>query len=345
MILTPQEIKQQTRALWKECFHDSEEFMDIYFEEKYTDQQNITVREDGKVIGAMQVIPYPMTFHRLMIFTGYVSGLCVSPEHRKRGVASQLLRQAHRELYRQGAALSFVIPADEGLRHFYEKPEHGAYWTATYRKEVEMEDKGEDDPHVEIQQPDEWPMELYVFFRRYSGFDFMLHHSENDFFAALDDCDNDNGYVLVARRKRRIVGLCLAVPEADGRVFMRSLLVTHQEVKDLFVRQLKQLAGVDHIYARVPSPGAVNGATPFAMARVINVKHFLSAVVKAYPDFEIHIGVDGDLDVPENNGFYLVGKGKVQLTDQRPDSIVTPGGLAAMFLGAHPTLIEMMLNE
>ena len=62
MILTPQEIKQQTRALWKECFHDSEEFMDIYFEEKYTDQQNITVREDGKVIGAMQVIPYPMTF-------------------------------------------------------------------------------------------------------------------------------------------------------------------------------------------------------------------------------------------------------------------------------------------
>ena len=103
MILTPQEIKQQTRALWKECFHDSEEFMDIYFEEKYTDQQNITVREDGKVIGAMQVIPYPMTFHRLMIFTGYVSGLCVSPEHRKRGVASQLLRQAHRELYRQGA--------------------------------------------------------------------------------------------------------------------------------------------------------------------------------------------------------------------------------------------------
>ena len=50
MILTPQEIKQQTRALWKECFHDSEAFMDIYFEEKYTDQQNITVREDGKVI-------------------------------------------------------------------------------------------------------------------------------------------------------------------------------------------------------------------------------------------------------------------------------------------------------
>ena len=133
MILTPQEIKQQTRALWKECFHDSEAFMDIYFEEKYADQQNITIRENGKVIGAMQVIPYPMTFHRLMIFTGYVSGLCVSPEHRKRGVASQLLRQAHRELYRQGAALSFVIPADEGLRHFYEKPEHGAYWTATYR--------------------------------------------------------------------------------------------------------------------------------------------------------------------------------------------------------------------
>ena len=208
-----------------------------------------------------------------------------------------------------------------------------------------MEDKGEDDPHVEIQQPDEWPMELYVFFRRYSGFDFMLHPSENDFFAALADYDNDNGYVLVARRKRRIVGLCLAVRSRWPRFHAQSARDASGSEEDLFVRQLKQLAGVDHIYARVPSPGAMNGATPFAMARVINVKHFLSAVVKAYPDFEIHIGVDGDLDVPENNGFYLVGKGKVQLTDQRPDSIVTPGGLAAMFLGAHPTLIEMMLNE
>ena len=256
-----------------------------------------------------------------------------------------MLRRAHRELYRQSGALSFVIPADDSLRHFYEKPEHGAYWTATYRKEIEITDNGAEDGRVEIQQPEEWPTELYVFFRRHSGFDFMLHPSENDFFAALADCDNDGGYVLVARRKRRVVGLCLAVPEADGRVFMRSLLVIHPEEKDLFVRRLKELTGAEHIYARVPSPGAVKGAQPFAMARVINVKLFLSAVVKAYPDFQIHIGVDGDLDVPENNGFYVVENGRVNLTDQRPDTIVTPGGLAAMFLGAHPTLVEMMLNE
>ena len=73
---------------------------------------------------------------------------------------------------------------------------HSRRLAMAHEHEVEMEDKGEDDPHVEIQQPDEWPMELYVFFRRYSGFDFMLHPSENDFFAALAGCDNDNGYVL-----------------------------------------------------------------------------------------------------------------------------------------------------
>lgn len=345
MLLTPQEIKQQTRALWTECFNHSDTFTDIYFDEKYADEQNFTIREDGKVVGATQVIPYPMTFHKLMLFTGYVSGLCVSPSRRKNGIASKLLRNVHRELYKQSAALSFVIPLNEEQRHYFEKPEHGAYWTSTFRKEVEIEDKGADDSHVEILQPDEWPMELYVFFRRYSAFDFMLHPSENDFFAALETCDAQGGYVLVARRKRRVVGLCLAAKESDGRVFMRSLLVIHQEEKDLFVRRLKELTGAEHIFARVPSPGALNGAMPYAMSRVINVKLFLSAVLKAYPDFQIHIGVDGDLDVPENNGYYIIENGRLRQTDQRPDTIVTPGGLATMFLGAHPTMVEMMLDE
>ena len=36
MLLTPNEIKEQTRDLWRICFDDSEEFMDIYFQDKYT---------------------------------------------------------------------------------------------------------------------------------------------------------------------------------------------------------------------------------------------------------------------------------------------------------------------
>lgn len=345
MLLTPDERKAQTRQLWRTCFDDSEDFLDIYFEEKYTDERNLTLQPNGAVAAALQLLPYRMTFYGRGLHAGYISGLAVQPEERDKGLAAKLLRQAHQELYKQGGVFSFLIPSSDELRHFYERPEHGAYWTSTFRQEVELTIDEATDDRVEVTQPDEWGTDLYVFYHTYAAFDFMLHPSEQDFFAAVETCDLDGGYVLVARRKRRIVGLCLAAPEADGRLVVRSLLVMNNGVKAAFIARLKALAGVDKVYVRVPSPGGAKTARPYAMARVINVERLLRTVLRVHPDFQLHIGVDGDLDIPTNNGFYLLRDGQLTITDLRPDTIVTPGGLAAMFLGAQPTYVEMMLDE
>ena len=63
MLYSPEEIKQQTRELWRTCFNHSEEFMDIYFDEKYTDEANLTIRHDGRVVAATQLLPYRFTFY------------------------------------------------------------------------------------------------------------------------------------------------------------------------------------------------------------------------------------------------------------------------------------------
>lgn len=345
MLLTKDERKEQTRQLWRTCFNDSEDFQDIYFEEKYADAHNLTLQPNGTVVAAMQLLPYRMTFYGNVLHAGYISGLAVHPDERGKGMAARLLRQAHQELARQGGVFSFLIPGDDELRHFYERPEHGAYWTSTFRQEVELVAEDPVDDRLIVTQPDEWGTDLYVFYRSNTAFDFMLHPAEQDFFAAVETCDLEGGYVLVARRHHRIMGICLAVPEADGRLVVRSLLVVNNSVKSAFVRHLKQLAGVDKVFARVPSPGGLKAAVPYAMARVVNVERLFNAVLRAYPDFQLHIGVDGDLDVPSNNGFYLLENGRVNITDQRPDTIVTPGGLAAMFLGSQPMYVEMMLDE
>ena len=346
MLLTKEEIKQQTRDLWKKCFQDSDEFLDMYFEEKYSDEANITLQPEGEVVGALQSLAYRMTFYGAIVPAYYLSGLSVSESYRKRGMASALLHEAHRRMYQQGGILSFLVPGDEQLQHFYEQPHHGAYWTAVYRKLEEVTQSGPVDEKIEISQPDDWGQDLYVFFRRNtSNMPFMLHPSENDFFAALADCDLEGGMVLVARRKHRLLGVCLAVVEKDGKCVLRSLLSTDERVKDCFIHYLKEKTGVTQVYARVAVAGSTPGAIPYAMARVINVEKFLRTVVSVYPDFELHIGVGEDLDIPENNGYYMVKDGKVVITDEKPESIVTPGGLAAMFLAAHPLIFEMMLDE
>ena len=50
-----EEMKAQVRDLWRLCFPaDSEEFVDLYFRMRYTEQINSAVVEDGKVIAALQ---------------------------------------------------------------------------------------------------------------------------------------------------------------------------------------------------------------------------------------------------------------------------------------------------
>lgn len=347
MLLTPEEIKQETRGLWRECFHDSEDFMDIYFTEKYAPEHNLTIRQEGRVVAAVQLLPYRMTFYGTVLHVGYVSGLATLPASRGKGYATNLLHEAHRRLYDHGGALSFLVPGDEELRKFYENPARGAYWTAVYRKELPLDishDGAAD--KIEVSRPDEWPEELYVFYHRMTAeLPFMVHPAENDFFAALEDVDLRDGYVLVARRKRRIVGFCLAVQEADGRVYVRTLAITETAARAAFVQYLCRACGVGEVYRRFCLPGSVKGVRPYAMARVVNVPRFLSAVASRNPGFQLHIGVDGDLHIPENNGWYLIRDGRVRLTDLKPGNIVTPGGLAAMFMAAQPMVLDMLLDE
>ena len=70
--------KDEVKALWKLCFTDSDEFTDLYFDLRYKDDINMAVREEGKIISALQMISYPMTFCGETIATSYVFR-CVHP--------------------------------------------------------------------------------------------------------------------------------------------------------------------------------------------------------------------------------------------------------------------------
>jgi len=55
-------IKEQVKALWKICFDDSEEFVEMYFRLRYKTEVNVAIQSGDEVISALQMLPYPMTF-------------------------------------------------------------------------------------------------------------------------------------------------------------------------------------------------------------------------------------------------------------------------------------------
>ena len=66
-------IKEQVKALWKLCFEDSEEFVEMYFKLRYKNEVNVAIQSGDEVISALQMLPYPMTFCGEMVQTSYIS--------------------------------------------------------------------------------------------------------------------------------------------------------------------------------------------------------------------------------------------------------------------------------
>lgn len=347
MLLTEEEIKQQTRALWRTCLNSTEEFLDIYFSEKYKSGHNFTIRRDGRVVSALQVCPYRFTYYGAVQHAACLAGLATLPEYRRRGFASQLLSEAHRKMYRQDTTVSFLIPQDKDSFHFYEAPERGGYRTCIWRQTAPI-DTSEDGAfdHITVTQPDDWGHDLYVVYNRMSAdIPFMLHPSEDDFFAALEAADLQDGYVLAAHMRGRLVGVCVAVKEADGRVFIRSFGLCYREVRAAFVSYLCRVAGVDTVYRRYCTTADAEGAEPYAMARIVDVQRFLERVASKDKSAHFHIRINGDAHLPENNGNYYVEKGKVYITPAESNAVMTPGELAETFIGRTPIVMDLLLNE
>ena len=117
MLLSPENIQQQTRALWESSFPEvSSERLDLYFQRRYADERNVTVRHDGKVRAAVQVLPFKFLFGGKGVSVGHLNGLCAESGADQGKLEAQVVRQALRKMYDEGQMLSFLLPHDEKQR-------------------------------------------------------------------------------------------------------------------------------------------------------------------------------------------------------------------------------------
>ena len=103
--------KQQIVNLWRTCFGDSEAFISLYFDRVYKDENAMTIEKDGKIVSALQIVPYTMTYLGTEISVAYISGVCTAPEERGQGLMRQLLQETFEEMERREVAISALIPS------------------------------------------------------------------------------------------------------------------------------------------------------------------------------------------------------------------------------------------
>lgn len=105
----------QVRALWKECFHDTEAYMDFYFSWKTRDNVIYGLYDEDKLISMVHLNPYQLSVNGDKIDSYYIVGVATDALYRKRGLMRKLLIAAMQQMYNQKVPFTYLMPAKEEI--------------------------------------------------------------------------------------------------------------------------------------------------------------------------------------------------------------------------------------
>lgn len=113
------ELKRNMMELWKNTFHDSDDYISLVFD-NYYDPDFIEFHIEGeKLIAAMLAIPYEFGNLENKVRAVYLCGLATIPEYQDRGIMSAMIERICQRMSEKGYAFVFLIPANSGLRKYY----------------------------------------------------------------------------------------------------------------------------------------------------------------------------------------------------------------------------------
>lgn len=338
-------MKQQVKNLWKLCFNDSEEFIDMYFRLRYSKDVNIAIQSGEEVIAAMQMLPYPMTYGGGEINTSYVSGACTHPDYRGRGVMHELLSQAFTKMLVNNVAVSTLIPAEPWLFDYYARNGYAAvfnYVTKTFTATGTEEADGA----LILEPTTEYKEEVYEYLnRKLRERTCCIQHTEKDFRVILSDLQLAQGSIYTLNNRGRIVALAVAYPTDNSQWYIGEIVSDTEGMRSLLLQRICRKLEVASLEILTPPVGNEAGR-PLGMARIINAKTMLHLYAAAHPEMEANIYLT-DEQVSANNGYYYLSGGKCMNSAKRlPGShlALTIGELTEKIFAASSPYMSLMLN-
>lgn len=347
-------MKEETRELWKLCFGDSDDFLDLYFSRKYRDEINSCIVRDGRIVSALQRIPYVMNFMGDVIYSSYISGACTHPDFRSQGLMRELLAQAHRRMYSDGAGLAMLIPAEESLKEYYARSGYAVCFARgrkTWDKSRESQDRkssGDWSFHTVdlLKFPDE---EIVRFVADKLGkLDVCIMHDADDLYTIMRDLDLSGGQMWCVRnRAGEVTALALCIKKEE-ELEVKELLYDDKRVEEETVDYLLNYYDAERMICTVAPD---EGKTVFmGMARIINVFDVLG-IYAVHTGGNLLVEVCGDDVITENNGLYQIGNGhciktgRPRISENQEENIVRLdiGQLPAfLFKGTKPYMNLML---
>lgn len=347
-------MREKVKKLWRLCFNDSEEFIDMYFRLRYNSEINVAIESGDEVIAALQMLPYPMTFCETNVSTSYISGACTHPEYRNRGVMRELLSQAFGRMYRNDVAFSTLIPAEPWLFGYYA---HMGYTPAFRygRRTFQLHSNALGDILPGASPGTDWNFQVYTDYdeevyrylnRKMYERPCCLQHTDADFRVILADLNLSDGRIFTLSDELGIAALAIAYPgEKPSTQSIGELVSDTPEAERLLLSHICREMHTETVDIIIP-PVKDQPSSSLGMIRIIRPKLALQLYASIYPEVEMNLDLVDD-QLSANNGYYYLNKGKCMYSHRRLPGVherLTIGQLAEKIFASERPYMSLMLN-
>lgn len=262
------DTRKELKTLWKTCFGDSDEFVNLFFQKIYKPENCLYIAENGAIISAVYMLPYTMTWYGNVLPVGYIYAAATHPDYRNRGVMRKLLEQAFWKMKERGDFLTVLIPAEPWLFGYYEKSGYVAsfsYSTETFRYTEHVDGTS----ILQITTFLHYPIEqVYSYFnRKMQERNLCMQHYFDDFKMLAGYLKEDRSEIFTIGSKTEICGLAF-VREENGNPVVKELLSDNDIIRKQMLLHICKTYGKEEIVLELPASGR-NRKTR-GMAQIVN---------------------------------------------------------------------------
>lgn len=260
--------KQQIINLWQSVFDDTPEFIRLFFDRIYSDENALSFEKDGQVVSALHMLPYSMTYLGKEVPVSYIYGACTLESERGKGYMAELLERAFDLMRERGIAFTVLIPAESWLFNYYHRFGYAVcfnYSVETYEREIlpaytsTQVITGAKDCMDEVCR--------FLDQKQQQRICYVLH-TKDDWMANYSDLLSSGGELLIARERGAICGVAFALPSLDKRIIIQEMFYDSQSVKEDLLLEASVFFNSDTVECRIPPKE--DQSVPFGMARIID---------------------------------------------------------------------------
>ena len=113
--------KQNIRELYDECFYESKDLTDYYFEKRLPSNFVAVYEKDGQILSAIQLVPKSAIIGKLKARIMYLYGIGTRQHARQQGHMNELMHTVIGDMYQDLEAFTYLIPKEDGSDQIYRK--------------------------------------------------------------------------------------------------------------------------------------------------------------------------------------------------------------------------------